>query len=67
MSGTFLTAAQLADASTLLDRLIAEHKPGHALQREFQNDPGIYQLDLERIWRRGWLFAGHALGCPSSL
>jgi Rieske 2Fe-2S family protein len=43
----------------LLERLIAEHKPGYALQREFQTAPGIYQLDLERIWRRGWLFAGH--------
>jgi phenylpropionate dioxygenase-like ring-hydroxylating dioxygenase large terminal subunit len=59
MSSTFLTSSQLADAQLLLDRLITEHKPGHALQREFQTDPGIYQLDLERIWRRGWLFAGH--------
>jgi Rieske 2Fe-2S family protein len=49
-----------ADAFTLLDRLIAEHKAGYALQREFQTDPGIYQLDLDRIWRRGWLFAGHS-------
>jgi Rieske 2Fe-2S family protein len=49
-----------AEARALLDRLIAEHEAGHALQREFQTDPGIYQLDLERIWRRGWLFAGHA-------
>ena len=55
----FLTSSQLADARALLDRLIVEHKPGHALQREFQTDPGIYQLDLERVWRRGWLFAGH--------
>ena len=55
----FLTSSQLADARALLERLIAEHPPGHALQREFQTDPGIYQLDLERIWRRGWLFAGH--------
>jgi len=55
----FLTSSQLADARALLDRLIVEHKPGHALQREFSIDPGIYQLDLERIWRRGWLFAGH--------
>src|SRR5262245_65320155 len=59
MSSPFLTSAQLADAAALLDRLIAEHKAGHALQREFQTDPGIYELDLERIWRRGWLFAGH--------
>jgi Rieske 2Fe-2S family protein len=49
-----------SDTLTLLDRLIGAHRPGHALPREFQTDPGIYQLDLERIWRRGWLFAGHA-------
>jgi Rieske 2Fe-2S family protein len=59
MSSPFLTTSQLAEAQALLDRLIAEHKPGHALPREFQTDPGIYQLDLERVWRRGWLFAGH--------
>jgi len=47
------------DAQILLERLIAEHKPGFALQREFQTSAEIYQLDLERIWRRGWLFAGH--------
>jgi Rieske 2Fe-2S family protein len=44
---------------SLLDRLIAEHRAGHALAREFQTDPEVYRLDLERIWRRGWLFAGH--------
>jgi glycine betaine catabolism A len=59
MASPFLTASQLAEAQALLDRLIVEHRPGHALAREFQTDPGIYQLDLDRIWRRGWLFAGH--------
>jgi Rieske 2Fe-2S family protein len=59
MSSPFLTTSQLAEAQALLDRLIAEHKPGHALPRGFQTDPGIYQLELERVWRRGWLFAGH--------
>src|SRR5262245_25807091 len=52
-------SSSLPEARGLLDRLIAGHKPGYALQREFQTDPGIYQLDLARIWRRGWLFAGH--------
>ena len=51
--------ARLAEARALLDRLIAEHRPCHALQREFQTDGNIYQLELERIWRRGWLFVGH--------
>ncbi len=45
----------LAPAEALLDRLLAEHNPGHALQRGFQTEPAIYRLDLERIWRRGWL------------
>ena len=43
----------------LLERLLAAHRPGFTLAREFPTEPGIYQLDLERIWRRGWLFAGH--------
>lgn len=52
------------DAERLLERLLAEHRPGHALQREFAIDPGIYRLDLERIWRRSWLFAGHTCQIP---
>src|SRR5882672_9192457 len=60
MSSQPLESPQLADAQALLDRLLTEHKPGFALPREFQTDPGLYQLDLERIWRRGWLFAGHS-------
>jgi glycine betaine monooxygenase A len=51
--------SSLAEARLLLDRLLAGHERGYALQREFQTDPGIYQLDVARIWRRGWLFAGH--------
>src|SRR5262245_65378351 len=55
-----LVSSQLADAQALLDRLLVAHKPGFALEREFHIDAGLYQLDLERIWRRGWLFAGHS-------
>jgi glycine betaine catabolism A len=44
---------------TRLNELIAGHVAGHALQRDFYMDEEIYQTDLERIWRRGWLCAGH--------
>ena len=26
---------------------------------EFYRDAEIYRLDIERVWRTGWLFAGH--------
>src|SRR5260370_36275429 len=59
MAPSLFSSSSLVDAQAQLDRLVAAHKPGRALQREFQTDPGIYRLDLERIWRRGWFFAGH--------
>lgn len=58
MTASLLTSPALAPEA-LLERLLGEHRPGFALRREFSTDPGIYQLDLDRIWRRSWLFAGH--------
>ena len=34
-------------------------RAGHTLPRNFYTDPAYYQLDLETIWYREWLFAGH--------
>lgn len=34
-------------------------KPGYTLPQEFYVDPDIYRLDLEQIYYREWLFAGH--------
>jgi len=31
----------------------------HTLPRRFYTDPAYYALDLENIWYREWLFAGH--------
>jgi Rieske 2Fe-2S family protein len=28
--------------------------------REFYSDEEIYRLDYQRVWRNGWLFAGHS-------
>ena len=49
---------------TGLESLIAHCQPGWSLPAEFYNDDDVYQLDLEHIWRRGWLFAGHACEIP---
>ena len=39
--------------------LLAACRPGWSLPGEFYRDPEIYRLDIERVWRTGWLFAGH--------
>jgi Rieske 2Fe-2S family protein len=39
--------------------LLKSRRPGHTLPRAFYTDPAIYQADLESIWYRNWLFAGH--------
>jgi Rieske 2Fe-2S family protein len=41
-------------------------KPGHTLPRRFYVDPAYYALDLENIWRRQWLFAGHDCEIPKA-
>jgi Rieske 2Fe-2S family protein len=40
--------------------LMTASRPGWSLRREFYSDEEVYRLDCDRIWRRGWLFAGHA-------
>src|SRR5436190_2756862 len=51
-------------ARTPLDSLVAQYCPGFSLPREFYSDPGVYQADIDRVWRRGWLFAGHSCEIP---
>jgi Rieske 2Fe-2S family protein len=42
----------------MLSRLRAR-KPATALERDFYVSPEDYQIDLEMIWYRDWLFIGH--------
>jgi Rieske 2Fe-2S family protein len=42
----------------VLGRSFAERRPGHGLPRPFFTDPEIHELELERIWRTSWLYAG---------
>jgi Rieske 2Fe-2S family protein len=38
---------------------------GWSLPGEFYSDEVVYRADLDCIWRRGWLFAGHACEMPN--
>lgn len=39
-------------------------QPGWSLPGAFYRGEAVYRLDIERIWRRGWLFAGHTCEIP---
>ena len=58
MDGTALPAPDPASADIV--RLVAEHKPGGPLERDFYLAPAVFEADLARIFHRHWLFAGYA-------
>ena len=43
-----------------LGNLLKSRRPGWSLEQPFYTDPAIFKSDMERVYRRGWLFAGHA-------
>jgi len=47
-----------------LPNLLTQYQPGFGLPREFYQSKEVYQAEIERIWRRGWLFVGHACQLP---
>jgi phenylpropionate dioxygenase-like ring-hydroxylating dioxygenase large terminal subunit len=52
-------------AEQQLDAALVAHRSGHALSREFHTDPAIHALELDRVWRRSWLFAGPSAVAPT--
>lgn len=42
-----------------ISRLLAEQLSGYSLQQPFYSDPDIYERDVQRIYLRSWLYAGH--------
>jgi Rieske 2Fe-2S family protein len=46
-------------------RLVDSCQPGYGLPRPFYHDQLLYRLDMETIWRGGWLFAGHTCQIPN--
>ena len=43
-----------------ITRLVAEHRPGGPLERDFYVASEVFQADLARIFHRHWIFAGYA-------
>jgi Rieske 2Fe-2S family protein len=39
--------------------LIAQRKPWHSLPGVLYKDENVYRQDLEQIWHKDWIFAGH--------
>jgi nitrite reductase/ring-hydroxylating ferredoxin subunit len=52
------------DVATELPALQAAYRPGFSLPRPFYTDAQVFELDLERVFYRRWLFAGHACQVP---
>lgn len=45
-------------------RQLKNHRPGFSLNQPFYIDKDYFQLDMETIWYRDWLFVGHDCEIP---
>jgi len=57
-------SAVLTEDKRSVAELIADRKPGYALDQRFYTDASIYALELERIIYRNWILAGHQSQLP---
>ncbi|HYF49491.1 MAG TPA: aromatic ring-hydroxylating dioxygenase subunit alpha [Planctomycetota bacterium] len=51
-------------APTQISELLDRHRSGFTLAQPFYTDPAVFEEDLERIFYRTWLFAGHECQIP---
>jgi Rieske 2Fe-2S family protein len=49
----------------LLTERIQQRRKGFSLEGDFYNSPEFYKLDMERIFFRQWLYAGHVSLIPN--
>ena len=52
------------NAKNTMLSLLSRRRRGYSLERPFYNDPALFQVDLDLIWYRDWLFAGHDCELP---
>ena len=51
---------------TALPQLIDDQPEGFSLQQVFYQDTGIYRRELERLFMKSWLYAGHLSQIPET-
>lgn len=44
--------------------LVAQCQSGYALPRPFYIEPEVFNLDIERVFLRNWIYAGHVSSIP---
>ncbi len=54
----------MKDNTQSINELIADQKPGFSLDQRFYTDPAIYELELDKVIYRNWIFAGHESQLP---
>lgn len=54
------------DLERHIRQLIASRSVGQGLPRTFYHDSALYTTEIERIWRRGWIFVGHTCQIPAA-
>ena len=57
-----VTLASMKNLSTLL----SDYKTGWSLEQPFYTDPGIFEAEWERIWKKFWLFVGTTAAIPKA-
>ncbi|MBT7952301.1 MAG: aromatic ring-hydroxylating dioxygenase subunit alpha [Gammaproteobacteria bacterium] len=48
-----------------ISKLVKNQPGGHSLGQAFYKDPDIYQREIERIFMKSWLYAGHTSQVPN--
>lgn len=49
-----------------IEEILKRQKPRHSLQQALYNSPAAFERDLEAIFRRYWVLAGHASMAPET-
>ncbi|WP_151671116.1 aromatic ring-hydroxylating oxygenase subunit alpha [Nitrincola schmidtii] len=55
----------LANVRSAAASMLINRKPNYSLEQPFYNDERIYQLDLQEIFGKEWIFAGMTCEIPS--